>query len=87
MMGIPCEFPAYVYVDNQSVLVNSSKPFSMLNNKYSSIAYHFVRKGVAKDKWRVTYISIHDNVADIMTKSPNIEKRVKFMGMILNHIT
>ena len=84
---IPCDIRDYVYGDNQSVLVNSPKTFSMPKKKFSSIAFHFVHEGVAKDKWRVTYISIHDNVADIMTKSPNIEKRVKFMGMILNHIT
>ena len=33
MMGIPCEFPAYIFGDNQSVLANTSKPFSMLKKK------------------------------------------------------
>ena len=87
MMGIPCDFPTYVYGNNHSVLVNSTKTFSKLKNKYSSIAYHFVREGVSKDKWRVTYISTHDNVADILTKSLIGEKSVRFMGMILHHIT
>ena len=41
MMGVPCDFPSFVYGDNKSVLVNSSKPFSMLKKKSSSIAYHF----------------------------------------------
>ena len=52
MMGIPCDFPAFILGDNQSVLVNSSKPFSVLKKKSSSIAYHFVCKGVASDEWR-----------------------------------
>ena len=30
MMGIPCDFPSYAYVDNQSVLLNSSVPTSQL---------------------------------------------------------
>ena len=87
MMGIPCDFPAYIYGDNQSVLVNSSKPHSVLKKKSSSIAYHFVREGVATDEWRVTYISTHDNVADILTKPlTSIDKRRKFVGMILHHV-
>jgi len=32
MMDIPCDFPAYVYGDNQSVLENSTRPFSVLKN-------------------------------------------------------
>ena len=30
MMGIPCDFPSYIFGDNQSVLVNSSVPTSVL---------------------------------------------------------
>ena len=86
-MGIPYDFPSNFYGDNQSVLINYSKPFSMTKKKSGSIAYHFVREGVAKDEWKVTYISTHDNVTDIMTKSLIGEKRVKFTGIILHHIT
>ena len=87
MMGIRCELPTYILGDNQAVLVNSSKPYSVLNKKSSSIAYHFVREGVAKDEWRVAYIKTHDNVADILTKPlPGGEKRSKFTGMVLHHI-
>ena len=88
MMAIPCDFPSYVYGDNQSVLVNSSKPFSVLKKKSSSIAYHFVREGVAKDEWRTAYINTNDNVADILTKPlAGDEKRARFVKMILHHIT
>ena len=61
MMGIPCHFPAFIYGDNQSVLANSMKPFSVLKKKSCSIAYHFVREGVAKNEWRTNYISTHVN--------------------------
>jgi hypothetical protein len=88
MMGIPCDFPSYVYGDNQSVLANSTKPFSMLKKKSNSIAYHYVREGVAKDEWRTTYINTHDNLADLFTKPlPGGEKRTKFVKMVLHHIT
>ena len=87
MMGIPCYFPTYAYGDNQSVLVNSSKSFSVLRKKSYSIAYHFVREGVAKDEWRTTYISTDDNVVDLFPKPLwNLMKRMKFIGMILHHI-
>ena len=88
MMGIPCDFPAFVYGDNQSVLANSTKPFSVLKKKSCSIAYHFVREGVAKNEWRTTYISTHDNLADLLTKAlAGGQKRTKFTGMVLHHIT
>ena len=87
MMGIPCDFPSYIFGDNQSVLANTTKPFSMLRKKSCSIAYHFVREGVSKDEWRTTYINTHDNVADILTKPlPGGEKRTKFIRMLLHHI-
>ena len=51
MMGIPCEQPAYIYGDNQSVLTNITIPDSTLKKKSQSITYHFVREGSARDKW------------------------------------
>ena len=88
MMGIPCDFPSYVYGDNKSVLVNSSKPFSVLRKKSSSIAYHFVREGVSRDKWRVDYIPTNENLADMLTKPlPGGEKRKQFTNMALHHVS
>ena len=87
MMGIPCEKPAYIYGDNQSVLVNSQRPTSVLKKKCSSIAYHFVREGVATDEWRVTYIPTHLNIADLLTKSLPEGKRLALIKQILHHLT
>ena len=88
MMGIPCDYPSYILGDNQSVLVNATKPFSVLKKKSCSIAYHYVREGVAKNEWRAAYVSTHDNLADILTKPlPGGEKRTKFIRMVLHHIT
>ena len=86
-MGIHIDGPAYIFGDNKSVLVNSSKPTSVLKKKSCSIAYHYVRDGSAKDEWRVTYVNTNDNVADLLTKPlPNGEKRRKFVQMILHHV-
>ena len=83
MMGIPVDDPVYVYGDNQSVLANTTVPESMLKKKSNSIAYHFVREGVAKDEWRTTYINTKCNPSDILSKNmtagKNREEKVRLI--------
>ena len=87
MMGIPVNGPAYIYDDNQSVLVNTTIPDSTFKKKSQSIAYHFVREGVARDEWRTTYVNTHENPADLLTKPlPAGEKRHNFVKNVLHHI-
>ena len=86
-MGIPVDSPCYVYGDNKSVLVNGSKPDSVLQKKSNSVAYHFVREGSSADEWRLTYVNTDDNCADMLSKSlPGGRKRQKFTSMILHHV-
>ena len=78
---------AYIYGDNQSVLVNSGTPHSQLKKKSNSVAFHHVREGSALDEWRTTYINTHDNIADLMTKNlASGEKRTKFCKMLLHFL-
>jgi hypothetical protein len=87
MMGIPVNGPAYILGDNQSVLANTSIPDSTLKKKSQSIAYHFVREGVARDEWRTAYVNTHENPADLLTKPlPAGTKRNGFVNMVLHHI-
>ena len=87
MMGIPVEGPAYIKGDNQSVLANTTIPDSTLKKKSQSIAYHFVREGVARDEWRTTYVNTNDNRSDLLTKLlPSGEKRRGFVRSLLHHI-
>ena len=87
MMGIPVDLPAYVFGDNKSVLANTSVPHSVLKKKSSSIAYHFVREGVAKDEWRTAYLNTNLNPADLLTKSlPGGEKRTNFTSYMLHYL-
>jgi hypothetical protein len=80
MMGIPCEGPAYISGDNQSVLANTTIPDSVLKKKSQSIAFHFVCKGTARDEWRTDYVNTHDNESDLLTKLlPHGEKRKRFV--------
>ena len=87
MMGIPCEGPAYIVADNQSVLANTTIPDSALKKKSQSIAYHMVREGVARNEWRTAYISTNSNEADLLTKQlPSGEKRRRFVMNLIHHI-
>ena len=87
MMGIPVKLPTFIFGDNQSVLTNSSKPHSSLKKKSSSIAFHFVREGVAKDEWRVAYLHTSLNCADMATKSlPGGAKRSLFTSYLLHYL-
>ena len=87
MMGIPCNGPAYIFGDNQSVLANTTIPDSTLKKKSQSIAYHFVREGVAQNEWRTTYVNTHENEADLLTKVlPSGEKRKGFVRRVLHHV-
>jgi hypothetical protein len=87
MMGIPCEGPAYISGDNQSVLANTTIPDSVLKKKSQSIAFHFVCKGTARDEWRTDYVNTHDNESDLLTKLlPHGEKQKRFVRNLLYHI-
>ena len=64
-----------------------AKEDSTLKKKSQSIAYHFVREGVARGEWRTTYINTHLNEADLLTKPlPNGAKRKQFVMNMLHHI-
>jgi len=67
-MDISCEGPCYIFGDNQLVLTNSSNPDSRLNKRSNSIAYNFVREGVARDEWHCTYVNSKFNQSDLLTK-------------------
>ena len=83
MMDIPLNGPALIRGDNQSVLANTTIPDSTLKKKSQSIAYRFVREGVARDEWRTVYVNTHENPADLLTKPlPAGEKRKHFVQMV-----
>jgi hypothetical protein len=86
MMGITVDEPTFIFGDNQSVLANTTNPTSMIKKKSNAIAYHFVRKGVARDEWRTAYINTNDNVADMPAKPLSGPKHQKFVSMVLHHI-
>ena len=87
MMGIAVDIPSFVFSDNQSVLLNTSLPYSKLKKKISSIVYHFVKEGAAKSEWKTTYLNTNLNPSDMLTKSlPGGEKRARFTTFVLHYL-
>jgi hypothetical protein len=88
MMGIPIDGPTYTYVDNMSVVNNTSVPESLLKKKSNSIAYHAVRESVAMGEMIISYILTTDNIADLMTKAlPGGALRDKLVQQVMWDIT
>ena len=85
--GIPVDMPCYIFGDKILVLSNCTHPDSVLQKKSLSIAYHFVREGVAAGEWQTAYINTENNCADIISKDlPGGLKRHKVTSMILHHV-
>jgi hypothetical protein len=68
MFGIPVDGPANVYCDNNSAVINSTKPESTLKKKHNAIAYHKVREVIAQGIIRMAKEPGVTNLADILTK-------------------
>jgi hypothetical protein len=67
-MGVPIDGPTYTFVDNMSVVNNTSIPESLLKKKSKSIAYHAVREAVAMKEMIISFFPSKENLADLMTK-------------------
>jgi hypothetical protein len=70
MMGIPIHRdPSTVWVDNESVITNTSVPESTLKKKHIAICYHLVREAAAAGIIKIYHIRSEDNKADLLTKN------------------
>jgi hypothetical protein len=66
---VPLDGPCNTFVDNKSVVTQSTKLESTLTKKHNSIAYHKVRESVAMGVQRIFFDKGCDNQADCLTKS------------------
>ena len=58
-----------------------------MKKKSNSIAYHFVREGIARNEWRFDYVKSYNNPADILASSRRGgQDRRKKVSMILYDI-
>ncbi|WVZ23444.1 hypothetical protein V8G54_001988 [Vigna mungo] len=57
-----------IYCDNLGATTLSANPVFHSRMKHTALAYHFVRENVQKGKFRVSFVSTDDQLADILTK-------------------
>ena len=68
MLGVPIDGPCDVFCDNNSVVLNTSRPESPLKKKHCSVAYHKARECIAAGIIRIAKEDGKTNIADILTK-------------------
>ena len=83
MFGIPVEGFANVFCDNESVFKNATLAESRLKKKHNSICFHRVREAVAASVMMPFKVGTDYNLADILTKSLNADKRKRLRMMIM----
>jgi hypothetical protein len=67
-MGVPYDGKAYMFCDNQSVIISGTIPHSSLNKRHNALAYHRVRETIASDMIWFFHISGKINPANVLTK-------------------
>jgi hypothetical protein len=83
MMGVEVDGPTNVFCDNNSVVINSTKPESTLKKKHNAIAYHRVREAQAAGIIRIAKEDGTENLADGLTKPLPGPARKKLFGRIM----
>lgn len=71
--------PTTIYYDNQNCIKFFDKPVFHDQLKHIEIKYHFIRDWVQRGAVKLEYISIDEQVADILTKSLPRGKHVFFI--------
>ena len=68
MLGVEIDGPCRMFGNNNSVILNTTMPSSILKKKHQSIAYHAVRTAQASGVLSFEHVRSEDNWADIRTK-------------------
>ena len=83
MFGVPIDGPANVFCDNQSVYSSSTQPDSLLKKKHNAICFHKVRESAAAGIITVHWEGTDTNLADILTKPLDSDKRKRLRMKIM----
>jgi hypothetical protein len=68
-LGVPIQGPTHTFCDNNSVVLSSTIPGSILKKKHNAISYHKVRETIACNVMQLNFITTEWNLADILTKT------------------
>ena len=69
MLGVTVDEPSIMYGDNQSVVLKTTLPSSVLKNKQHACTYHCVREAIVAKIIVFKCIICTENVSDVLTKS------------------
>ena len=83
MMGMNLEKYALLLGDNNSVVLNTTMPSSVLKKKHCAVSYHKIREAIAAGIVRFSHISSENNYADILTKPLGPRKFMKVMKPLI----
>ena len=68
MMGARLEKSTLLFRDNNSVILNTTMPSSVLKKKHCVVSYHKIKETIAAGIVRFSHIPSEMNHADILTK-------------------
>ena len=68
MLGVPVDGLALLLGDNNSVVLNTTVPSSILKKKHHACAYHRVREAIAGGIMNFVHIPGKTNYADVLSK-------------------
>lgn len=74
--------PVTLFCDNMSSIQLASNPVFHARTKHIEVHYHYVQEKVLAHEIDLVYVSTHEQVADIFTKSLGTEKLQKFRTML-----
>ena len=67
-LGVQVNGPSMMLGDNNSVILNTTLPSSMLKKKHNAVSYHRVREAIAAKIIAFVHIPSEENLADVLTK-------------------
>ena len=68
MLGVPLTGPAYMFGDNESVIVSATIPEGNLKKRHVTLSYHRVREAIAAKVIQFYHVRSEENPADVLTK-------------------
>ena len=80
MLGVPVNEPAMLLGDNESVILNTTVPSSVLEKKHNAIAYHRIREAIAGKIVSFAHVNSDYNRADVLTKPLSNDK---FLNLVM----
>jgi hypothetical protein len=86
-LSIPQPETSVIHSDNQAAIVIAHHPEFHTRMKHIDITLHFLHDHIEKKNLEMTYINMHDNLANIFTKGlPRItHKDLMYCISILSH--